>query len=477
MNTRSLSRVDSDRHAKHIAANRKLSNRRWERISKGEMSWCGTLFPTNGHAQEAEMSLAEYEDFVFAACHVHEEDAASHWRAASSGLGARAAELGGVRELRIVGPDSDLRLGVDGRSWLAADGHNMPDGEVFTSPIETETEGEIRYTFPAVYHGREVEDIRLRFEEGRVVHAEASRGDDYLQSLLDMDPGARVLGEVAFGLNYEIDRFTRILFDEKIGGTMHLALGSGFQQTEGQNTSGLHWDMICDLREDGEVYADGELIWKNGHFLAEPPSRSSRAPSVADDRLERLAGVLVDYSTGVKEGDLVCIDTTLAAAPLVQAIWRRVLAAGAHPHLRVDLDAAQEILLREGNEAQIDWITPLRRAEVERADVRIAVEAESQHAGEHDRRPRTMARAERAREPLRRIHFRRAQRGRGSAPSSPSSPRTAPPRANMSLGEYEDFVFRAGLLDHATPSRTGWHSEPGSRSWGRGWEGGRRSAS
>jgi aminopeptidase len=272
VNTRSLSRVDPDRHAQHIAANRKLSNRRWERISKGEMSWCGTLFPTNGHAQEAEMSLAEYEDFVFAACHVHEEDPASHWRAVSAGLAARAAELGGVRELRIVGPDTDLRLGVEGRSWLAADGrYNMPDGEVFTSPIETETEGEIRYTFPAVYHGREVEDIRLRFEQGHVVDGEASRGNDYLQSLLDMDAGARVLGEVAFGLNYEIDRFTRnILFDEKIGGTMHLALGSGFQQAGGQNTSGLHWDMICDLREEGEVYADGELIWKNGHFLAEP---------------------------------------------------------------------------------------------------------------------------------------------------------------------------------------------------------------
>ena len=239
-NTRALSRVDPTRHAAYIAAQRKLSNRRWERISNGEMSWCGTLFPTNAHAQEAEMSLAEYEDFVYAACHVHEDDPASHWRAVSTELGRRAAELGAVRELRIVGPDTDLRLGVDGRSWLAADGrYNMPDGEVFTSPVETQTEGEIRYTFPAVYHGREVEDVRLRFEEGRVVRAEAARGNDYLQSLLEMDAGARVLGEVAFGLNYEIDRFTRnILFDEKIGGTMHLALGSGFPQAGGQNTSG-----------------------------------------------------------------------------------------------------------------------------------------------------------------------------------------------------------------------------------------------
>ena len=191
-------------------ANRKLSNRRWERISKGEMSWCGTLFPTNGHAQEAEMSLAEYEDFVFAACHVHEEDAASHWRGASAGLSARAPRSSAPSASCASSARTDLRLGVGDRSWLAADGrYNMPDGEVFTSPIETETEGEIRYTFPAVYHGREVEDIRLRFEEGRVVQAEASRGNDYLQSLLEMDPGARVLGEVAFGLNYEIDRFTR----------------------------------------------------------------------------------------------------------------------------------------------------------------------------------------------------------------------------------------------------------------------------
>jgi aminopeptidase len=272
VNTRGLSRVDSDRHAAYIAAQRKLSNRRWERISKGEMTWCGTLFPTNAHAQEAEMSLADYEDFVFAACHVHEEDPAVHWRTLSAELEARARELGAVSELRIVGPDTDLRLGVEGRSWLAADGRfNMPDGEVFTSPVENATEGIIRFTFPAVYHGREVEDVRLRFEEGRVVEAEAARGDDYLGSLLDMDAGARVLGEVAFGLNYEIDRFTRnILFDEKIGGTMHLALGSGFPQTGGRNTSGLHWDMICDLRQEGEVYADGELIWKDGRFLAEP---------------------------------------------------------------------------------------------------------------------------------------------------------------------------------------------------------------
>ena len=270
-NTRSLTRVNPGRQARLLGAQRKLSNRRWERIARGELRWCGTLYPT--------MSLENYEDFVFAACHVDEEQPAAHWRLVAASLGARAEELESVRELRVVGPDTDLRLGVAGRKWIAADGrYNMPDGEVFTSPVETETEGEIRYTFPAIYQGREVDDVRLRFEAGRVVAAEAVRGEDYLRTLLDMDEGARVLGEVAFGLNYEIDRFTRnILFDEKIGGTMHFALGSAFPQAGGTNTSGLHWDMICDLREEGEVYADGELVWKAGHFLAEPVVQSVEA--------------------------------------------------------------------------------------------------------------------------------------------------------------------------------------------------------
>jgi len=272
VNTRSFSRADEARHSSRIATERRLSNRRWERIAAGEMRWCGTLHPTHAHAQDADMSLAEYEAFFFGACHADADDPAAHWNAVAAGLRSRAEDLASARELRIVGPDTDLRVGVAGRTWLAADGrYNMPDGEVFTSPVETETEGEIRYTFPAIFHGREVEDVRLRFEGGRVVAAEASRGEPYLRELLDMDEGARVVGEVAFGLNYEIDRFTRnILLDEKIGGTMHLALGAGFAQAGGRNSSALHWDMICDLRADGEVYADGELIWKAGSFLEEP---------------------------------------------------------------------------------------------------------------------------------------------------------------------------------------------------------------
>ncbi|HWC32535.1 MAG TPA: aminopeptidase [Actinomycetota bacterium] len=271
-NTRAFTRADERHQAALISTRRRLSNRRWERIAKGAARWCGTLHPTHAHAQEAEMSLGEYEKFYFAACHADSDDPAAHWRETARSLERRAEELRSVRELRIVGPDTDLRVGVEGRTWLAADGRfNMPDGEVFTSPVETATQGHIRYTFPAVFQGREVEDVRLRFEDGKVVAAEASSGAPYLEQLLDLDAGARILGEVAFGLNYEIDRFTRnILLDEKIGGTMHLALGSAFAQAGGSNTSALHWDMICDLREGGEVYADGELVWRSGAFLAEP---------------------------------------------------------------------------------------------------------------------------------------------------------------------------------------------------------------
>jgi aminopeptidase len=271
-NTRALTQADPRRVSRRIGSRRQLINRFWERIDAEQATWVGTRFPTEANAQDAEMSLPAYEDFVYAACHVRErEDPVAHWRAVSRDLNARARQLATFRELRIVGPDTDLRVGVEGRSWRAADGKlNMPDGEIFTSPVETETEGDIRFSFPAIFHGRAVEDIRLRFERGRVVAAEAKTANDYLQSLLDMDEGSRIVGEVAFGLNYEIDRFTRdILFDEKIGGTIHLALGASFKSLGGENDSGLHWDMICDLRSQGEVYADGELVWKAGRFRNE----------------------------------------------------------------------------------------------------------------------------------------------------------------------------------------------------------------
>ncbi|HEV3479452.1 MAG TPA: aminopeptidase [Gaiellaceae bacterium] len=271
-NTRALTRIPPERRRTYLSTQYRLVNRRWQRLARGELELCGTLFPTQAHAQDAEMSLGDYEDFVYGACHVDgDEDSIAHWESVSATLNARAQQLDCTRELRILGPDTDLRLVVDGRRWIASDGrHNMPDGEVFTSPVETETEGEIYFAFPSIFQGQEVENVRLRFEGGRVVRAEATAGADYLRALIATDEGSRVLGELAFGLNYEIDRFTRdILFDEKIGGTMHVALGGGFEAAGTRNTSDLHWDLICDLREEGEVYADGDLVWRAGSFLTE----------------------------------------------------------------------------------------------------------------------------------------------------------------------------------------------------------------
>jgi len=275
-NTRSFTRADTDRRQRQLTAQRQVAIRRRDRIASGEHRWCGTLSPTEGHAQDADMSLEDYEDFVFRACHVLDDDPVEHWRQVGERLQARAEELSSVRELRIVGEDTDLTAVVDGRTWRAAYGRqNVPDGEVYTSPVETGVNGTIRFGFPAVFGGREIDDARLVLENGRVIAAEAAGGEEYLRSLLEIDEGANGVGEIAFGLNYEIDRFTRnILFDEKIGGTMHLALGMGFEALGGQNRSALHLDLICDLRREGEVYADGELVWRNGQFLQDPqPAR------------------------------------------------------------------------------------------------------------------------------------------------------------------------------------------------------------
>lgn len=271
-NTRSFTRADTDRRQRQLTAQRQVAIRRRDRIARGEHRWCGTLSPTQGHAQDADMSLDDYEDFVFRACHVLDEDPVEHWRQVGERLQARAQELGSVRELRIVGEDTDLTVVIEGRAWRAAYGRqNVPDGEVYTSPVETGVSGTIRFGFPAVFGGREIDDARLVLENGRVVAAEAAGGEDYLRSLLQLDEGASGVGEIAFGLNYEIDRFTRnILFDEKIGGTMHMALGMGFEALGGQNRSALHLDLICDLRREGEVYADGELVWRSGQFLQDP---------------------------------------------------------------------------------------------------------------------------------------------------------------------------------------------------------------
>jgi aminopeptidase len=268
-NTRALTGMDPSRQALAERARAVLSERYLERARNGELRWVLSAYPTRAAAQEAEMSLAEYEEFVYRAAFLDDGDAVGRWRSFSEEVERVAELLSTKTELRIVAEGTDLTLEVGARTWIPSDGHeNFPDGEVFTAPHETSVEGEIRFTYPAVFRGRQVDDVRLRFRDGEVVEATAARGQEFLREMIAVDAGARRAGELAFGLNEAIPVFTRnILFDEKIGGTVHLALGSAYAESGGENRSALHWDMICDLRTGGEVYADGELVYRDGHFL------------------------------------------------------------------------------------------------------------------------------------------------------------------------------------------------------------------
>jgi len=268
-NTRALTAIPPERMARRREATRVLTNRFLERAAGGDLRWCLTQAPTHADAQEAEMSLAEYEDFVYSAGHLDREDPVAAWEAVAKEQAKVVALLSPVKTIRVRGPDTDLTVSVAGRRWISAAGeHNFPDGEVFTGPVEEATRGTVRFSFPAIYGGREVTDVRLTFEGGRVTDASAAKGQDFLWAMLDLDGGARTLGEFAFGLNYDIQRWTRnILFDEKIGGTLHMALGAAYPDTGGRNTSGLHWDMILELRNGAEVYGDGEVIYRDGRFL------------------------------------------------------------------------------------------------------------------------------------------------------------------------------------------------------------------
>jgi aminopeptidase len=214
------------------------------------------------------MSLAEYEDFVYAATFVDQEDPVAAWQKIHDDQERLIKWLEGKHEVHAVGPNVDLKLSIEGRRFRNSDGdRNMPSGEIFTSPVEDSVEGWYRGSFPAFNHGQEVHGLELRFEGGSVVEAKAERNEAFLLEMLDLDEGSRRLGEFAIGTNNGIQRFTRnILFDEKIGGSMHIALGSGFPELGGENTSSLHWDIITDMREGGKVYVDGELFYDSGEF-------------------------------------------------------------------------------------------------------------------------------------------------------------------------------------------------------------------
>lgn len=267
-NTRALGDIDPARIAAQRRADTATQSIYNQRAATGSLRWVGTQFPTQAGAQDADMSLREYEDFLFGACFLNEANPIAAWKDLYRRQQRLVDWLSDKSTVHITGPDTDLTLSIAGRTWINSDGHrNFPSGEVFTGPVETATEGRIRFSYPAYMRGREVTGVCLEFKDGKVVNASADSGEDFLLQMLDMDEGARFLGEFAFGTNYGIRRFTRnTLFDEKIGGTIHMALGRAYPESGSHNVSALHWDMVYDLRTGGEVTVDGTTFSKNGQF-------------------------------------------------------------------------------------------------------------------------------------------------------------------------------------------------------------------
>ncbi|OGQ46566.1 MAG: hypothetical protein A2W63_02140 [Deltaproteobacteria bacterium RIFCSPLOWO2_02_44_9] len=257
VNKRALSNVDSKRIAERSKVLKSISE-----VIVNEKRWVLCNFPTNALAQETDMSLEEYEDFLYSATNIDWEKVRKEEMKLK-----RVLDKGNV--IRIVGKGTDLTLGIKGRKAIPCFGErNMPDGEVFLSPLEISAEGEIYYDLPAIYQGKEVLGIRLKFKKGKVVEASAEKNEKFLIAMLDTDKGARYLGEVGIGVNYGIKHFSKdILFDEKIGGTVHLAVGRSYKDAGGKNESAIHWDMIKDLRAGGAIYVDGTMIQRNGRFL------------------------------------------------------------------------------------------------------------------------------------------------------------------------------------------------------------------
>jgi aminopeptidase len=269
LNTRELSGVDPKKQARVQRARKPIMETSMRRAAEDSYRWALTLFPTNAYAGEAGMSLPAYEDFYYAACLAVNGDPVSAWERQSEETRRLAEWIEGREEVRIQAEGTDVTLNVAGRHWIASAGkHNMPDGEFFTGPVEDSANGTIGFSFPASYAGRTVSGVRLRFEDGKVVEATADQGEDFLQEMLDADDGARRLGELGIGTNFGIATGTReILLDEKIGGTIHMAVGMSYPETGGENNSAVHWDMVCDLRQGGSITVDGAELQRDGRFV------------------------------------------------------------------------------------------------------------------------------------------------------------------------------------------------------------------
>ncbi len=267
-NPRALSGVDPARQQRRQKANASILEAQMRRGADGSFKWVTTLFPTEGYASESGMSLSDFENFVYRACHADQANPVAYWKQVEAKQQKIVDRIMGHDQVILHGPNVDLSLSAKGRTFLNACGQsNMPDGEVFTGPVEDSLNGFVHYSYPAIYSGVLVEGVELTFSNGKVTKAHAEKNEAFLMEMLESDPGACYVGEFAIGTNYEIDRFSHnILFDEKLGGSFHMALGAGYPETGSKNKSVIHWDMICGLQKDSEILLDGEVVYKNGKF-------------------------------------------------------------------------------------------------------------------------------------------------------------------------------------------------------------------
>jgi len=268
-NTKGTTNIDPLKIQRRSKATSVITEAQFRRGAEGVFKWVTTLYPTEAYAQDAGMSLTEYEDFVFNAVHANEEDPIAFWQSVKEKQQAAVDFMKDKSQVILRGPNVELTLSVKGRTFMNSYGtHNMPDGEIYTGPVEDTANGWVKFTYPANYGGTSVEGAELTFSNGRVSVAKAEKNQDFLVKTLDSDAGSRFIGEFAIGTNFDIQQFTgNILFDEKIGGSFHMALGAGYPETGSKNKSSIHWDMICDLRTDSEILVDGELFYKDGQFV------------------------------------------------------------------------------------------------------------------------------------------------------------------------------------------------------------------
>lgn len=268
-NTRARSKLDPKRFQARQAGQREILHTFLDRDASGELRSVISMYPTDGWAQESNMSLEEYEDFAYAAYFCDREDPAAEWRKLGAMQQEKIEWLKGKKWVKLEGPNIDLELSIEGRTFINDDGtSSITAGEIYTGPIEDSVNGWVRFDFPSISRGRAVSGIELHFKDGKVVKASATENEDALLAQLDTDEGARYLGEFAIGTNYTIkERTGQVLFDEKMGGTVHVALGTGYPDTGSKNRSAIHWDLISDLRKGGRILVDGELLLENGQFV------------------------------------------------------------------------------------------------------------------------------------------------------------------------------------------------------------------